>query len=90
MENTAKVYMNGDTLAQRINARILELAMNKAALALRLGIHRSTVSQYLNGKYNSDPTEIERKMEQFLIDTETQVTNHDKVCNYKERTKEDG
>lgn len=34
---------------------------------MRMNYSRSAVSQYLNGKYASDPTEIEKKITEFLI-----------------------
>ena len=33
---------------------------------MRMNYSRSALSQYLNGKYNSDPTEIEKKIMEFL------------------------
>lgn len=39
---------------------------NKAELALELGMSRTAVSQYLNGKYQSDPANIELKLKEFI------------------------
>lgn len=70
MNEAAKIYMNGETLAGRVNDRLAKIKMNKAELALKIGVSRSTVSQYLNGKYGSDPSELEKKLEGFLVNTE--------------------
>lgn len=69
MSETAKIYMNGQTLAERVNNRLAAIKLNKAELSLQLGFSRAAISQYLNGKYASDPHNIEEKLEQFLIDT---------------------
>ncbi|MDE6232513.1 MAG: AAA family ATPase, partial [Lachnospiraceae bacterium] len=50
-----------------------ELKMTKAELALKLRYSRSAVSQYLNNKYNSDPTEIESKLREFLMEYDARV-----------------
>lgn len=62
-ENT---YTMEKTLRERVNEILREMKMTKAELALRLQYSRSAVSQYLNGKYNSDPTEIESKLMEFV------------------------
>lgn len=46
-------------LALRVTRRLKELRCNKAELALQIGCSRSMVSQYLAGKYKSDPATIE-------------------------------
>ena len=69
MSEAVKVYMNGETLADRVNERLAKIKMNKAELALKVGLSRPSVSRYLNNKYESDSTTIEEKLEQFLIDT---------------------
>lgn len=60
------VYTNPKTLAEKVSERLLELRMSKAELALKVNYSRSAVSQYLNGKYNSDPSVLEEKLEEFL------------------------
>ena len=63
----SKTYTTEKTLAERMNERLAELHMTKAEAAMRMNYSRSAVSQYLNGKYASDPTEIEKKITEFLI-----------------------
>lgn len=61
-----KTYTHVKTLAEQMNERLGELKMSKAEAALRMNYSRSALSQYLNGKYASDPTEIEKKIALFL------------------------
>lgn len=63
----SKTYTTEKTLAERMNERLAELHMTKAEAAMRMNYSRSAVSQYLNGKYASDSTEIEKKITEFLI-----------------------
>lgn len=65
MEATA-TYTVQKTLAEVMLERLSTLKMTKAEAALRMNYSRSALSQYLNGKYNSDPTEIEKKIVAFL------------------------
>lgn len=53
-------------LALRVTRRLKELRCNKAELALQIGCSRSMVSQYLAGKYKSDPATIETTLEGWL------------------------
>lgn len=53
-------------LALRVIGRLKELRCNKAELALQIECSRSMVSQYLAGKYKSDPTTIETALEGWL------------------------
>lgn len=53
-------------LALRVIGRLKELCGNKAELALKIGCSRSMVSQYLAGKYKSDPSTIETALEGWL------------------------
>lgn len=61
-ENT---YTQEVTLADRINEILKEMKMTKAELALRISYSRSAVSQYLNKKYQSDPADLEVKLQEF-------------------------
>lgn len=54
-------------LAMRVIRRLGELGGNKAELAIRIGCSRSMVSQYLAGKYKSDPSTIETALERWLL-----------------------
>lgn len=56
----------GKTLAEQMNERLAELKMTKAEAALKMNYSRAALSQYLNGKYASDPTELEKKVREFL------------------------
>lgn len=59
-------YTAQKSLAEQMNERLAELKMTKQEAAMRMNYSRSALSQYLNGKYNSDPTEIEKKIMEFL------------------------
>nr|WP_296907519.1 AAA family ATPase [uncultured Marvinbryantia sp.] len=55
-------------LAMRVIRRLTELGGNKAELALKIGCSRSMVSQYLSGKYRSDPSTVEAALEGWLLE----------------------
>lgn len=59
-------YTKEQTLRDRVNGILAEIRMTKAELALQIQFSRPAVSQYLNGKYNSDPAEIEEKLGRFV------------------------
>ena len=59
-------YKAEKTLAEQMNERLAELKMTKAEAALKMNYSRAALSQYLNGKYASDPTELEKKVREFL------------------------
>ena len=59
-------YKAEKTLAEQMNERLAELKMTKAEAAMRMNYSRAALSQYLNGKYASDPTELEKKVREFL------------------------
>lgn len=63
-------YTKEETLRETVNRLLLEKKLNKAELAMKINYSRSAVSQYLNGKYNSDAKEIEAKLEQFVRECE--------------------
>ena len=69
-------YTKSKSLREKVNDILRELKMNKAELALKIQYSRSAVSQYLNGKYQSDPTEIEAKLMEFVrrVDPKAFVT----------------
>lgn len=67
MEAVASIYAGEvDTLVDRVNRFLERSKMTKTELALELNYSRSTISRYLAGKYDSDVTEIETKLEEFL------------------------
>ena len=49
--------------------KFAEMKMTKAEAALKMNYSRAALSQYLNGKYASDPTELEKKVREFLAAT---------------------
>lgn len=53
-------------LALRVIRRLTEMKCNKAELALKIGCSRPMVSQYLAGKYKSDPSTVEAALEKWL------------------------
>lgn len=59
-------YKAEKTLAEQMNVRLKELKMTKAEAAMRMNYSRTALSQYLNGKYASDPAELEKKVIGFL------------------------
>lgn len=59
-------YKAEKTLAEQMNERLAELKMTKAEAAMKMNYSRAAISQYLNGKYASDPTELEKKVREFL------------------------
>ena len=56
-------------MAEQMNERLAEMKMTKAEAALKMNYSRAALSQYLNGKYASDPTELEKKVREFLAAT---------------------
>lgn len=61
-----KTYTKEMTLRERVLEILGEMKLTKAELALQLQYSRSAVSQYLNGKYSSDPAEIEARLHEFV------------------------
>ena len=55
-------------LALRVIRRLTEMKCNKAELALKIGCSRPMVSQYLAGKYKSDPSTVEAALEKWLYE----------------------
>ena len=59
-------YTEAQSLAQKINNYILANRSSIANVAKSIGYSRTTVSRYLAGKYDSDPTDLENKLAEFL------------------------
>ena len=59
-------YTGAQSLAAKINGYIVAQRTSIAAIAKEIGYSRVTVSRYLAGKYDSDPTGIEAKLAAFL------------------------
>lgn len=72
-----RTYNTESTLAEQMNERLKELKMTKAEAALRMNYSRPALSQYLGGKYASDPTEIEKKIREFLEQTGGALSSQD-------------
>ena len=68
-------YTQEKTIQERVQEILKETKMNKAELAIRLNYSRSAISQYLNGKYNSDPTQLEAKLMEFIAEYASQQGN---------------
>lgn len=70
MENANKKEARPTELAERVVGRLSALKMNKAELAIVINLSRTMVSQYLSGKYASNPATIEKALEEWLAETE--------------------
>ena len=67
MEAVAAIYTSEvKTLAQKVNEYLEANKKTKAELANELNYSRTTISRYLSGKYDSDTTEIEARLEEYL------------------------
>lgn len=74
-------YTLEKTLSEKVLEIIAETGMTKAELAIQINYSRSAVSQYLRGKYNSDPADIEEALTDFVKEheakTQAQADNPD-------------
>ncbi len=70
MENANVKEARPTGLAERVVGRLAALKMNKAELAIIINLSRPMVSQYLSGKYTSNPATIEKALEKWLAETE--------------------
>jgi len=67
MEAVASIYMGEvRTLADKVNQFLESRNMTKTELAVELSYSRTTISRYLSGKYDSDATEIEARLGEYL------------------------
>lgn len=57
-------------LAVKVNERLRVLCINKQMLAVQYHCSRSMISQYLSGKYRSNPETVEEILNRFLDETE--------------------
>ncbi len=62
-------YTAVKSLAEQMNERLAEMKMTKAEAAIRMNYSRAALSRYLNGKYESNATELEKKIAEFLEET---------------------
>lgn len=65
MEATA-VYTNNKSLVAKVNEHLAATKTSIATLAREITYSRTTVSRYLSGKYDSDPTDIEARLTNYL------------------------
>ena len=69
MEATAAVYTGEErTIADRVNNYLAATKGSIAGIARETNYSRPTISRYLSGKYDSDTTDLERKLAEFLRD----------------------
>ena len=68
MEATAAAIYTGEmkTIAERVNNYIAATKRSIASVAGEINYSRPTVSRYLAGKYESDATDLEKKLAEFL------------------------
>jgi Uncharacterized ATPase, putative transposase len=70
MEVTAaariNTYTETQSLAQRVNGHLASSGKSIASLAKDVNYSRTTVSRYLSGKYDADPTDLESKLTAYL------------------------
>ena len=70
MEVTAaariNTYTETQSLAQRVNEHLASSGKSIASLAKDVNYSRTTVSRYLSGKYDADPTDLESKLAAYL------------------------
>lgn len=68
MEATAAAIYTGETrtIAERVNDYLAATKGSIAGIARETNYSRPTLSRYLSGKYDSDATDLERKLAEFL------------------------
>lgn len=59
-------YTQEISLREQMTERLKELSCSNQKAALEMGVSRPMLSQYLNGRYQSNPAELEKKIRQFL------------------------
>jgi DNA transposition AAA+ family ATPase len=69
MENTAKIYNLKEDVATTTKAYLARTEMSITELAEKCGLSRTSISQYLAGKYGSNPENIEKVLIGFLRDS---------------------
>jgi len=67
MEAVAAIYTSEvKGLAEKVNEFLSSNKMTKADLANQVSYSRTAISRYLSGKYDSDATELEERLEAYL------------------------
>ena len=65
-------YENEETLREKVLGILRTIKMTNQELAMKIQYSRTAVSQYLNGKYASNPVEIENRLRQFVAEYESE------------------
>lgn len=68
-------YIETKGIAGRVNAYITHTGTSIAALAKAVNYSRPTVSRYLAGKYDSDATELEARLAEYLNENSGEMIN---------------
>lgn len=68
-------YIETKGIAGRVNAYITRTGTSIAALAKAVNYSRPTVSRYLAGKYDSDATELEARLVEYLNENSGEMIN---------------
>lgn len=66
-------YTQEVLLQERVKERLTLLKMHIATLAVDIGVSRTKLSQYLNGKYEGNINEMESQLRKFLADTDEEA-----------------
>lgn len=61
-------YTEAQGLAQQINEHLASTGKSIASLAKEVNYSRTTVSRYLSGKYDADPSDLEGKLTAYLTE----------------------
>jgi hypothetical protein len=59
-------YTDNKSLAEKVNAHLAATGKSIALIAREINYSRTTVSRYLGGKYDSDTTDIEARLAEYL------------------------
>ncbi|MDR2024050.1 MAG: AAA family ATPase [Hungatella sp.] len=71
----ALTYIETKGIAGRVNAYITKTGTSIAALAKAVNYSRPTLSRYLSGKYDSDATELESRLAEYLQENTGEMIN---------------
>lgn len=80
MEAVAAIYTSEvKGLAEKVNEFLSSNKMTKAELANQVSYSRTAISRYLSGKYDSDATELEERLEAYLRSNTGEAEEDEKV-----------
>ena len=81
MEAVAAIYTSEvKGLAEKVNEFLISKKMTKADLANHVSYSRTAISRYLSGKYDSDATELEERLEAYLRSNTGEAQEDEKVA----------